>query len=154
MDARQSRSDALTFLKAHSAGVLSTVSEGGKAHGSAIYYVADDSFNIYFITLKTSRKFANLSENPSVALTVGTQDVPQTLHLEGVAAMLQHEEEIGAHAAELMKDLTSNSRDYAPLTKLGDADTAIIWIQPKWIRWGDFASLGSGTEGVLTEITP
>lgn len=150
----QSRAQALNFLKSHPAGVLSTVSEDGKAHGSAIYYVTDENFNIYIITLKTSRKFANLSANPSVALTVGRQDVPQTLQIEGVATVLQHPEEIGQYAEELMKVLTSNSRYYAPLTKLGDADTAIIWIQPKWIRWGDFTSHGSGSEGVLTEITP
>lgn len=151
MDAQQSRADALAFLKKHSAAVLSTVS-GGKAHGSAIYYVSDDNFNIYFVTLKTSRKFANLSANPSVALTVGRQDVPQTIQLEGIAAMLQHPDEIGAHAEELMKVLTSNSRYYAPLTKLGDADTAIVWIQPKWIRWADYATPATGPENVFVEI--
>ena len=131
----QSRAAALDFLKSHSAGVLSTVSADGKAHGSAIYYVADDNFNIYFLTLKTSRKFANLQANPSVALTVGRQDVPQTIQLEGVASMLEHPEDIGAHASDLMKVLTSNSRYYAPLTQLDNDATAIVWIQPKWIRW-------------------
>ncbi len=146
-----SRADALAFLKSHTAGVLSTVSVDGKAHGSAVYYVTDENFNIYLITLKTSRKFANLQANPSVALTVGRQNVPQTIQLEGVATMLRHPEEIGEHAADLMKVLTSNSRYYAPLTKLGDADTAIVWIQPKWVRWADYASLESG-KGVLQEI--
>jgi len=147
-----SRSDALAFLKKHSAGVLSTVSTDGKAHGSAIYYVVDDDFNVYLITLKTSRKFGNLSANPFVALTVGTQDVPQTVQLEGVASMLRHPEEISAHAADLLKVLTSNSTYYAPLTKLGDADTAIVWIQPKLIRWADYASPDTGPTNVLIEI--
>jgi general stress protein 26 len=148
----EARADALAFLKQHTAGVLSTVSADGKAHGSAIYYVTDDDFNIYFITLKTSRKFANLQENPSVALTVGRQDVPQTIQLEGVASALQHPDDIGAHAADLMKVLTSNSRYYAPLTQLGSADTAIIWIQPKWVRWADYANAETEKKSVLIEI--
>ncbi len=154
MDNTNARSDALAFLKAHSAGVLSTVSSDGKAHGSAIYYVADDTFNIYFVTLKTSRKFANLTANPSVALTIGRQDVPQTLQLEGIAAMLQHEEEIKAHVADLLKVLTSNSVYYAPITKLDNDATAIVWIQPKWIRWADYASVETGAKDVLIEIKP
>lgn len=148
----QVRTQALDFLKNHSAGVLSTVSMDGKPHGSAIYYVTDDNFNIYFITLKTSRKCAHVQENPSVALTVGTQDVPQTIQLEGIATMLQHPEEIGAHAVDLMKVLTSNSRYYAPVTKLDNDDTAIIWIQPKWIRWADYASDATGSKNVLIDI--
>lgn len=149
----QSRAQALDFLKNHSAGVLSTVSEDGKAHGSAIYYVTDENFNIYFLTLKTSRKFANLQANPSVALTVGTQDVPKTIQLEGVASVLQHPEEIGARAEELMKVLTSNSRYYAPLTQLDNDDTVIVWIQPKWVRWADYTSQEHGSKAVLKEIT-
>lgn len=149
----QARAQALDFLKSHSAGVLSTVSEDGKAHGSAIYYVADENFNIYFLTLKTSRKCANLCANPSVALTVGRQDIPQTVQLEGVASVLQHPEEIGEHAEALMKALTSNSRYYAPLTKLDNDETAIVWIQPKWIRWADYTSQEHGSKAVLKEIT-
>lgn len=146
------RTEALSFLKSHQAGVLSTVTPEGGAHGSAIYYVADDSFNIYLLTLKTSRKFANLQANPRVALTVGRQDVPQTLQLEGVASALQHPEDIGAHAADLMQVLTSNSRYYAPLTKLDNDATAIVWIQPKTVRWADYTVAAHGTDAVIIDI--
>lgn len=146
------RTSALAFLKGHQAGVLSTVTADGKPHGSAIYYVADDNFNVYFVTLKTSRKFANLQAHPAVALTVGRQDVPETIQIEGVASALQHSEEIGAHAADLMKALTSNSRYYAPITKLDNDATAIIWIQPKSVRWADYTTNESGTENVMHDI--
>lgn len=146
------RTAALAFLKEHQAGVLSTVTLDGKPHGSAIYYVADDAFNIFFVTLKTSRKFANLQEHPAVAFTVGRQDVPQTIQIEGVASALQHPEEIGAHGMDLMKALTSNSRYYAPITKLDNDATAIIWIQPKSVRWADYTTNASGTENVIIDI--
>lgn len=146
------RTAALAFLKAHQAGVLSTVTSDGNPHGSAVYYVADENFNIYFVTLKTSGKFANLQAHPTVAFTIGRQDVPQTIQIAGVASVLQHAEDIGAHAADLMKALTSNSRYYAPLTKLDNDPTAIIWIQPKSIRWADYTTNASGTENVIIDI--
>lgn len=84
-DVATARAEALAFLKAHKAGVLSTISREGKAQGSAVYYVCDEDFNIYFLTLFSSRKFESLKANPYVAFTVGTQDVPQTVQIEGVA---------------------------------------------------------------------
>lgn len=148
------RTEALAFLKGHQAGVLSTVTPDGAPHGSAVYYVADGDFNIYFVTLKTSGKFANLQAHPAVAFTVGRQDVPQTIQIEGVASVLQHPDDIGTHAADLMRALTSNSRYYAPLTKLDNDATAVVWIQPKRIRWADYTTAASGTESVIIDIPP
>lgn len=146
------RAAALSFLKSHQAGVLSSVTPEGGAHGSAVFYVADESFNIFFLTLKTSRKFANLQAHPRVAFTVGRQDVPQTLQLEGDASVLQHPEDIGEHAADLMKVLTSNTRYYAPLTKLDTDATAIVWIKPKSVRWADYTTAAEGTQNVIRDI--
>lgn len=146
------KAEALAFLKANNAGVLATISSDGKPHASAIYYVSDDDFNLYFITQFKSRKCQAIRANPSVAFTVGTLDVPQTLQIEGVAAELSHDDEKQAHIADLVQALMSNSRYYAPVTKLDPAEVVMIWIQPKWVRWGDYASVESGTDNVLTEI--
>lgn len=146
------RADALAFLKSHKAGVLATVGADGAPHASAIYYVTDDDFNLYFLTLFSSRKYEAIRANPAVAFTVGTSDVPQTLQIEGVAAELSHEEEKRAHISDLVKVLTSNSQYYAPITKLDPSEVVMIWVQPKWVRWADFSSVESGTEKVLVEI--
>lgn len=146
------RADALSFLKSHKAGVLATAGADGAPHASAIYYVADDDFNLYFITLFSSRKYEAIRANPAVAFTVGTLDVPQTLQIEGVASELSHEDEKKEHISDLVKVLTSNSQYYAPVTKFDPSEVVMIWIQPKWVRWGDFSSVESGTDKVLTEI--
>jgi nitroimidazol reductase NimA-like FMN-containing flavoprotein (pyridoxamine 5'-phosphate oxidase superfamily) len=148
MDVRET---ALQFLKAHTAGVLATVQDG-KPHASAVYYVADENFNIYFLTLLSSRKFQSLKGNPSVAFVVGAQDVPQTLQIEGTATELTHDDDKQAHIAELTQALTSNPHYYAPLTQLDQSDVVMVWIKPSWVRWGDYAAAQSGTANVLTEI--
>ena len=154
MDESAARTGALAFMKGHSAGVLATASLDGHPHASAVYYVCDDNFNIYFITLINSRKRAAMSENPQVAFTVGSQDMPQTVQVEGVAVELQNKDEMSEHVADLTKVLTSNRRYYAPITLLDPSTVILVWIKPTWIRWADYTSADSGSKKVLIEIQP
>jgi len=152
MDDTSARSEALAFLKSHSAGVLATASLEGQPHASAVYYVCDDAFDIYFLTLLSSRKRAAIGANPRVAFTVGSQDVPQTLQIEGMASEMQHEDDLSAHVADLVKVLTSNSTYYAPITKLDPSTVVLMHIKPTWIRWADYTSPVNGSKNVFTEI--
>ena len=147
------REAALQFLKAHTAGVLLTVSSGGMPHASAVYYKGDDSFNIYFLTKLKSRKNEAMQANPHVAFTVGRLDVPQTLQIEGVAVELRTEEEKKTHGPDLMKVLMENNPMYIPIATM-DSEVVLMWLQPKWIRWGDFSAPGLGNDAVFTEIAP
>jgi len=145
------RTQALDFLKTHNAGVIATASLDGQPHASAIYYVADDKFNVYFMTLFNTRKFGFLKGNPKVAFTVGTADTPQTLQIEGTAEELKQEEDVHAHIADLVQALTSNTRYYAPITQLPRSESVIFWVRPTWVRWADYTA-GKAGENVLTEI--
>lgn len=144
--------EALAFLRAHKAGVVATISREGHPHASAVYYTCDDTFSIYFLTLASSRKYMAASANPWAAFVVGTQDIPQTLQIEGPISELKGNEETQVRIAELMKVLISNGTYYAPITKLDPADTVLMWIQPKWIRWADYSSPLSGDKNIFTEI--
>ena len=152
MDA-QKKADALAFLRGHTAGVLSTCGIDGKPHASAIFYVCDDTFNLHFLTLITSRKYKALKENPHVAFAVGTQDVPQTIQIEGVAEEILTDREQNEQAAKLIEVLMQNSaRYYAPLTKMDRAEIVLMWVEPTWVRWADYSVVETGNEHVWTEI--
>ncbi len=146
------KNEALAFLKAHNAGVLASAGTDGKPHASAIYYVADENFNIYFMTLFASRKYQAMRANPAVAFTVGTLDVPQTLQIEGTATELTHEEEKTERISQIIEILMSSSTHYAPITKLDRSEVVVMWIKPSWVRWADYASGETGTDKVLTEL--
>ncbi len=145
------RAAALAFLKSHTAGVLATVSKEHQPHASAVYFVADEAFNIYFLTKVDSRKTAAIHAHPQVAFTVGRLDIPQTLQIEGVASEVQNDAEKSAHVPELMKTLMDNNPYYEPLAKM-DSAVVLMWLEPKWIRWGDFSAPGASNEAVFTEI--
>lgn len=148
------RAEALAFLRDHTAGVLATCGTDGCPHASAVFYVAEDNFNLYFLTLMGSRKYKALRENPHVAFTVGSQDVPQTIQIEGVAEEILNDREKNLQAAKLIEVLMQNSkRYYAPLTKMDRAEIVLMWLQPTWIRWADYAQSDvTGNENVWTDI--
>lgn len=151
-DLDRARKDALAFLTRNKTGVLGTVSHTGDVHASMVYYMADENFNIYFLTLINSRKCAGLSAHPQVAFTVATPDVPQTLQIEGMAMDISLDEEAAKKKDDLFKVLNSNNWFYAPVTKLDPAETVLVWIKPTWIRWADYAFEESGTAHVFKEI--
>lgn len=151
-ESNNARKDALAFLTRHKTGVLATVSASGDAHASMVYYTADENFNIYILTLITSRKYQGLAAHPQVAFTVSTPDIPQTLQIEGTAMDISLDEEGAKKKEELFKVLNSNNWFYAPVTKLDPAESVIIWIKPTWIRWADYAFEQSGNAHIFKEI--
>jgi len=142
----------MAFLKKHKTGVLATIARDYKPHASLVNYVCDDKFNIYFMTLRTSRKFEALSAHSEVAFTIATEDVPQTLQIEGKAMDIAVSDEAGSKKDELFEVLRKNSSFDAPISKMDTAETAIVWIQPTWIRWADYAFSEDGNENVWKEI--
>jgi len=152
MEQSQARTAALAFLQSNQAGVLSTVSPEGKPHGSVIYYVADDAFNIYFLTKINSRKYRAMQAQPAVAFTIGRLDKPQTLQIEGIAEELRSTEEQAAHVPDLLHKLTETNQRAIPIAKM-DAEVVVMWIQPKWVRWGDFTVPALGNDQLFTEIS-
>ena len=150
-DITAARSAALAFLKANRAGVIATVSSEGTPHASVVYYVTDESFNIYFVTKIDSRKYASIKANPPVAVTVGHLDVPQTLQIEGIAVELTGQEDKNEHVPALMEMLSKNNPSFLPIAKM-DSEVVVMWIEPKWVRWGDFSVEAIGNEHMFTEI--
>lgn len=152
MSEDKARQDALAFLKRHRTGVLATAGHDNVPHASVVHYTSDDKFNIYIMTLTNSRKYEALKAHPQVAFTIFTEDTPQTLQIEGMATDISESEEAGSKKDELFEILNKNPFFSPPITKLDIHDTAIVWIQPKWIRWADYAFAEDGTDRVLKEI--
>lgn len=149
---QKARTDALAFLKRHRTGVLASAGHDNIPHASVVHYTADDQFNLYFMTLTNSRKYEAIRAHPQVAFTIFTEDQPQTLQMEGMASDFSSDDKAGLKKDELFDILNKNPFFYPPITKLDIHDTALVWIQPKWIRWADYAFGEDGTEKVWKEI--
>ena len=60
------------LFRSQNLAALSTQNEGQSYASLVAYYAADDLKCLYFVTPKTTRKFANLVENKKVALLVNS----------------------------------------------------------------------------------
>lgn len=152
MDEHSARSDALAFLTRNRTAVLATAGHDNLPHASAIHYSADGDFNIYFLTLPSSRKYAALKAHPQVALTIMREDVPQTLQIEGMAEDITLSLEMQEKKDAVVKALEANPFFFPPITKLDYETPAVIWVKPTWIRWADYAFAKYGTDHVFKEI--
>lgn len=62
------------IVKANDLCVLATVSEG-KPHCSLMFYISDEEeYEIYLVSHKQTKKYANLMENPTVSLLIDTRE--------------------------------------------------------------------------------
>ena len=152
MTTQEKKAEALAFLKANNIGVLATVSAENMPHASVVYYSCDDSFSIYFATRFNSRKYQAMRRHPNVAFTVGVEGTPQTMQIEGLAEEIVSADEKMKILPGLIRALTTNEKYFAPLTKLNPSEIVVMWIKPQWIRWGDYAIKGIGTDNVQFEI--
>lgn len=151
-DIDRARKDALAFLKHHKTAVLASASQRGEPHAAMIFYVADDNFNIHFLTRVDTRKFDAIKKNPKVAITIATTDIPQTLQIEGDARSIAMDDETSSMRLKLFDILGSNHWFKAPLTKQDMTMVHEMRIEPTWIRWSDYAFEQDGNEHIFKEI--
>ena len=80
--------EVFNFLHQHPMGVLSTITDNGAPWGSAIYYVADEDFNFYFVTRMETFKYQNLDKMPLAALTIADSESQTTVQATGTISQL------------------------------------------------------------------
>ena len=152
-DSEGTRDEALSFLVNHDVGVLATISRAGEPHARTIYYTCDAAFNIYFITLKNTRKAMDVASNPRAAFVVSEIEVPKTIQIEGNIADLTDTATNDALLTGFIHRLTTDKPYSIPLTHMDSGELKFYKLSPTWVRWGDF-TFGTGSDQVLSRIDP
>lgn len=142
---------ALSFLKGNSTGVLATLSPDGAPRARTVYYAADDSFNVYLSTLTDTRKVEDISQNAHAAFVVSSEDVPQTVQIEGTLHDLTDTVTVNDSVRHLLAIMMERGPHFAPLTHLDAGSIRLYRLTPTWVRFGDFTD-GIGTDRSLIEI--
>ena len=139
------------FIKNKQTAVIATISNTGKPSASTIYFLMDESLNLYFMTKKLARKFENLQYDHEIALVIGIDNEPVTVQIEGVASQITEEKEFELRLQQLKEKFFKNEF-VAPLFQLSsDKNDIIIYkITPGWIRWLDLR--GDKKDGEFIQI--
>lgn len=118
------------FLAAQRYGVVSSISASGWPQSALVGIAVTQRLEIVFDTLKSSRKYANLTTNPSCSFVVGWLG-EQTAQIEGLAR-----EPSGVDLEHCQDEYFSvwpdgKSRSNWP-------DIAYFAVMPTWIRYSDY----------------
>jgi pyridoxine/pyridoxamine 5'-phosphate oxidase len=127
------------FLAQHKLGVLSSIADSKLPQSALVGIAVTPDLEIVFDTVKSSRKYPNLAAQPQCSFVIGWAG-EQTVQWEGVAKELT--------GAELE---TYQAVYFAawPECRTHLAWPGIVYfvVQPKWVRYSDFAT------GLIQEFT-
>ena len=112
--------------------VQASVAAAGGPQAAVVGVVVNDELEVFFDTLSTSRKYANLRRDPRAALVLGW-DLEEgcTLQLEGVV-----DEPSGAELARLKQLYFAAFPD--GVERQAWPDIAYLRVRPTFIRFSDF----------------
>jgi hypothetical protein len=120
-------------MREYSLAVQASVSAAGGVQAAVVGIVVTDRFELFFDTVDTSRKVANLRGNPTIAFVIGgaTGGDERTVQYEGIS-----DEPAGAE----LRRLQALYFESFPDGRKRQSWPGITYIRtkPTWIRYSDF----------------
>ncbi len=124
------KQDLYEFIQQHDLAVLATVSPTHTSESALVAVAVTPDLELIFDTVRSSRKYTNLKENPSISFVIGWKG-EITLQYEGVA-----EEPVGD---ELHRYKSLYFARY-PDGRSREVWPGIVYfkVRPTWIRYCDY----------------
>jgi pyridoxine/pyridoxamine 5'-phosphate oxidase len=118
------------FIATHKLAVLGTVSPSGGPQAAVVGIAVTPELELVFDTVKTSRKYANLAADPTIAFVIGG-DEEITVQYEGTAEELRQERD--SRYFDIYFKTWPECREH-----LAWPDIVHFLVRPRWIRYSDF----------------
>ena len=124
----------LEFMRRSLYAVEATVSPTREPQGAVVGIIVTDAFEVFFDTLRTSRKAQNLRRDPAIALVIGgtADNDERTVQYEGIA-----DEPAGAELERLQQLYFERFPDGRDRQRM--PDVTYFRVKPLWIRYSSFA---------------
>ena len=127
------RAELLSFMKTQRHGAIASAGPDGAPQAAVVGIVVTDDFDVFFDTLDSTRKAANLRALERVAFVVGgfEADATRTVQLEGVA------DEPGGVELDDLKHLYFQRFIDGP-TRQAWKGLIYVRVRPTWLRYCDY----------------
>lgn len=133
-------------------GVLSTVTEDGEPWGSAVYYVADEDFNFYFVTRTKTHKYQNIEKTPWAALTVVDRDSQTTVQVSGNVKKVPVEDYMDVVFTKLAKAKPKGGDHWVPpLSKIHKGNYMPLCLTASRLHYADYGQTKSDSHADYIE---
>jgi len=127
---RVDRASFVSHVRSQRWGVLASLAADGSPQAAYLAVTATDAGELVLDARATSRKVANLTRDPRVAVTLGGPD-GTTLQCEGVADV-----PVGADRDRCAAAYAATFPQFA--ASLDRPDIVVVRVVPTWARYGDF----------------
>lgn len=142
----------VNYIEQHPLATLSTVNDDGTPHGAVVYICALSDQTVCFITKNLTQKYINITERPTVSLTIGDDKDSSTLQLAGQASVVNNAELIDTIIKEITRVHARMAEWLPPIAKLRAGNYAVITVKITHARLGQFKGLDIGSRDIFTEI--
>ncbi len=123
------KSELFEFIRGHRYAVVSSVTAQGTPESAVVGFAVTPDLEIIFDTVRSSRKYANLTANPAAAVAMWTREA--TAQYEGIASEPQGVER--DRVREIYFETWPDGRE-----RLNWAGITHFLIRPKWARYSNF----------------
>lgn len=126
-----SRAELLTFIRQHRYAVEATISHTGGPQAALVGFVVNDALEFFFDAFSSTRKVANLSVDPRIALVIGgAVDDERTVQIEGIV-----DEPTGDELLALQQRYFAELPDGK--RRANSPGIRYFRVRPRWIRFSD-----------------
>jgi PPOX class probable F420-dependent enzyme len=127
----------ISFVHERGLGVIATRGPDGSPQAALVGLAATDRAELIFDTSISSRKYANIEQDPHVAVVIGW-DNEVTVQLEGTADILSGDDLVRGVAAYFEQYPDGRQRAESP-------EISHVRITPRWLRYSDYRPGTFGT---------
>lgn len=140
-----------SFIENHPQGVISTISSTGRLQGSVVNVYGLDNYHLAFMTRRTTRKFKNLQQNPTVSFVTYDPFSRTEAEIEGIAQLVHDEKQIKEILQIIEQDAKKGRWHLSPYVDADD-DFVLFVIYPKKAHMTTYWDRGSGMDAFHESI--
>lgn len=128
------------FLKNNPLGIVSTVGDDNTPWGAAVYFIADDDFNFYFVTRAETTKYQNLKHGSKAAFTVADRATQTTVQLTGEVSEVPADEYMKNLFDKFMEIRHRDDHEWSPpINKVHAGAYMPLCIKPTTLHYADYS---------------
>ena len=128
------------FLNTNPLGVVSTVSSDGTPWGAAVYFIADDDFNIYFVTRAETTKYHNLKQGRVAAFTIADRATQTTVQLTGKVSQVSTSDYMENLFDKFMEIRHNDDHGWTPpINKVHAGNYMPLCITPTRLQYANYS---------------
>lgn len=131
------------FLKNQHLAVVSTADLDTNLEASLVYFIADECFNIFFLSKTETTKVKNINKNPKVAIVIGLENKPKSIKASGTAEVVNGSSEYADIKKRLINRITERSNYWPPLNNLDKGSLTLVKITPTSMSYYDATNFGN-----------